>query len=139
VLGRAKANIANILRLEGQYLEALSLYDDVRSLYERMNDEENLANTHSRKAGILGVLGQPDLALREAFLAQRHSSKVVEMAARHVLAGETAAAALALDFPRSAFDYQTAFINTLEREANGVAADPAMNALRGVGGLPLLE
>jgi CHAT domain-containing protein len=125
ILGRARGNIANILQVEGQYLEALALYDEVIPLYERMSDEENLAKAHSRKAGIYRVLGQEDAALREAFHGQRHSSKVVEMPARHVLAGETAATALALEFPQAAFDYQTAFIETLEREGESAPGDEA--------------
>lgn len=125
LLGRAKGNTANILQVEGQYLEAISLYDEVLPLYERMNDEENIANAHIRKAGIFRVLGQEDAALREAFLAQRHSSKVVDMRARHVLAGETAATVLALELPQTAFDYQTVFIETLEREGDNAQGDAA--------------
>jgi CHAT domain-containing protein len=125
LLGRAKGNTANILQVEGQYLEAISLYDELFPLYKGMNDEENLVNAHIRKAGIFRVLGQEDVALREAFLAQRHSSKVVEIGARHVLAGETAATVLALELPQTAFDYQTAFIETLEREGDNAQGDAA--------------
>jgi CHAT domain-containing protein len=118
VLGRARGNIANLLQVEGRYLEALSMYDEALAIYTSMNDEENLANVHMRKAGIFRVLGQEDAALREAFLARVHAPRVVEMPSRHLLAGEIAATALALDFPQTALDYQTAFIRDLEREAD---------------------
>ncbi|HEX7152297.1 MAG TPA: CHAT domain-containing protein [Thermoanaerobaculia bacterium] len=129
VFGRAKGNIANILQTEGQYLEAIALYDEILPVYGQMNDDENVANAHMRKAGIFRVLGQEDAALREAFLAQRRIGKVVEMRSRHLLAGETAATALALDLPEIAFDYQTTLIEALERERDNATSQAAKDAL----------
>jgi len=118
VLGRTQGNIANLLQAEGHYLEAIALYEAVLAMYDGMNDEENMANVQVRMAGIYRVLGQEDAALREAFLARTRLPRIVEMPSRHLLAGETAATVLALDFPQAAFDYQTGFIESLERDAD---------------------
>jgi CHAT domain-containing protein len=123
VLGRTQGNIANLLQVEGRYLEAISVYEAALAIYRRMNDEENIANVQMRTAGIYRVLGQEDAALHEAFLARTHAPRIVEMPSRHVLAGEIAATVLALDFPQTAFDYQTGFIESLEREADSLGTN----------------
>lgn len=123
VWARTQSNRGNILQMEGQYLQAIALYDQAIAAFRGMHDDENVANVHARKAGIYHVLGQEEAALGEAFLGNRHAARMVEMPSRHLLAGETAATVLALEFKQIAFDYQTAFIETLENEAANLRGD----------------
>jgi CHAT domain-containing protein len=110
---RVQSNRANLLQIEGDYLASLEFYDAALRVFQRMNDDENLANVHVRKAGIYRVLGHDEAALRETFLARRHAAKLLEIRFRHLLAGETAATALALGFPDVALMYQSAFVDEL--------------------------
>ncbi|MDQ3279788.1 MAG: CHAT domain-containing protein [Acidobacteriota bacterium] len=123
VRGRAQANLANILRSEGLYLQSLDHFDLALQSFGRMNDAESLANVHSRKAGVLRALGHDEAAFSETVQARRYATNLVEMPARHVLAGETAGAVLGLEFPSIAFDYQSAFIEELEREDAAARGD----------------
>lgn len=110
---RVQANRANFLQVEGHYLEALDLFDAALATFRLMNDDENQANVHVRKAGIYRVLGHDEAALRETFLARRVADKLIVLRSRHALAGETASTAVALHFPRVALMYQSAFIDEL--------------------------
>jgi CHAT domain-containing protein len=130
ILARARATRANLLQVEGRYLDGLALYDAALDAYRRTNDEEGFANGHMRKAGIFRVLGQEDAALDETFLARRYAGKLIDMAPRHVLAGETAATMLALGFPHIAFDYQSMFIDDLQREMATAADEQTKKGMR---------
>lgn len=121
---RIQANRANFLQSAGRYLEALALYEPARQTFERVSDEESLANVHTRKGGIFRVLGHDAAAMNEVLLAQRYSDKLVEFRHRHLLAGETAATVLALGYPSIALTYQTAFIDALREELNNAPGDP---------------
>jgi CHAT domain-containing protein len=128
---RVQSNRANFQQIEGYYLEALDLYDAALQTFQRMNDEENLANVHVRKAGIFRVLGHDEAALRETFLARRYAGKLLELRFRHLLAGETAATALALGFPQTALMYQSALVDELFNDlANAPSDEKTKQGLR---------
>jgi CHAT domain-containing protein len=129
VEARIQSNRGNFLQLDGKYLDALALYDAAGRTFLGMGDEENLANVHVRKAGILRVLGHDDAALGETVLARRYTQKLVEIRFHHSLAGETAAAVLALGFPSTALEYQTAFIDRLQNQLAN-ASDREKQGLR---------
>jgi len=120
---RVQSNRANFLQIEGHYLEALDLYDAALATFRLMNDEENQANVHVRKAGIYRVLGHNEAALRETFLARRLADKLIEPQYRHALAGETASTIVALRFPRVALMYQSAFIDELLNDLSNAPND----------------
>ena len=127
VWARAESNLANLLQIDGQYLDAIAHYDVALEEFRRMHDDEDLANVHMRKAGIFRVLGHEEAALIETFRARQYASKLVDMTARHLLAGVTAATVLALDFPSIAFDYQSDFLNALLEE---MAKEPGDEQIR---------
>jgi CHAT domain-containing protein len=106
LLTRVELNRANFLFYEGDQVGAISHYDLALADATRMNDRENIANAHTRKAGILRVLGRNDLASREALVALRFAAGVADVPSRHLLLAENAAAASAHGFPGVALVYQ---------------------------------
>ncbi len=89
-----------------------------------MNDREDLANVHLRKAGVLRIIGQNDFASREALLSLRFAPGVVDIASRHHLFGENAAVALAQGYPGIALDYQNEAVLLLEAELSRTTPAP---------------
>jgi CHAT domain-containing protein/tetratricopeptide (TPR) repeat protein len=116
LLGRVQSNQAYFLLYQNRLLESLARYDDALATFQAIGDEENIANVHSRKIGIFRTLGNDDRAWREAFLALRHGSGVVEAQFRHFLLGEIAASALSLGYPRIALLYQDAAVRLVQEE-----------------------
>lgn len=110
-----------------RYFEALSAYDDAAKTTAQLRDSENIAATHTRRAGALRMLGDYDAAWRDAFLAIRDGSRATSARERHLALGEAAEIAFALAGAGSAVVYQDAAVRLT---ASG-SSDEHVSALRG--------
>ncbi|HEX8152000.1 MAG TPA: CHAT domain-containing protein, partial [Thermoanaerobaculia bacterium] len=110
---RMASNSANALFYESRH-DALAQYDIALDLARRTGDRENMANFHTRKAGILRAMGNKDAAWREALQALQLEASVTEVRSRHHLLGETASVALQHGFPAIAILYQNKAIRLLQ-------------------------
>lgn len=99
---------------ESRYVDALAAYDAALRTFERLHDGEAAANVHTRKNGILQILGRCDLAWQEAFLALRDAGRLIDFGGRHITLGEAATAALCLDAPHAALRYQEAAVRLVQ-------------------------
>lgn len=131
LLARFRSTRAYFLGYRGRYVESLEEYDAALAEYKRLRDSENITAIDTRRIGVLRTAGHSELAWREAFRALREASSLVEPQARHVLLGETAAAALALEHPRPALGYQNAAVRLFQKEL--AAAPPeGIDRIRGI-------
>jgi hypothetical protein len=111
--GRIQGNHAYDLFYRGRYLESQELYETALGRFERMHDREDEANARIRRCGVLRVLGQDELAWREAFQAHRHLPGMVVPQSRNYLLGETATTASELGFPAIAVAYESAAVGLI--------------------------
>lgn len=116
IVMRVASNRANLLLYEERPIEALAQYDTAIRIARRMNDGENAASFHTRKAGIFRMLGQNELASREAYQALRQSHHMADAQSRHHLFGENAFVALAHGLPAVALAYQNQALAVIDTE-----------------------
>lgn len=114
VLGRVRSNQAYLFMYQSRLIEALGRYDAAIETFTQIGDEENVANAHTRKIGILRTLGDTEQAWTESFLAARAQARFVEAPSRHEFLGETAEAATALGCPHIALLYQSAAVRLFQ-------------------------
>lgn len=105
-----------LLLYGSRYVDSLAEYDRAIALYERLHDEEGLANAHARKSGVFRTLGQREPAWAEATLAKRYENHVAGVAARHAVIGETAASAMDLGYPDVAVLEQDTAVRLIKDE-----------------------
>ncbi|HEX7181349.1 MAG TPA: CHAT domain-containing protein, partial [Thermoanaerobaculia bacterium] len=115
LLGRILSLRAFCLSLLGRHLEALSLYDEAIGRFGQIGDREGVANLRARKAGLLRILGESELAWQEVFRALPDLSRIVDLQSRHYLLGEAATAALALGHPQIALLYQGQAVEMIDQ------------------------
>jgi CHAT domain-containing protein len=102
-----------------RYLEALGAYDAARDAYIRVGDQEDLLSVQVRRIGLLRVLGQNELAFREAFQAM-HNRSHISLRSRHLLLGDTELTAINLGFPQGALGYQNIAVRLLQERLAAV-------------------
>jgi CHAT domain-containing protein len=98
------------------YVTALEEYDVALTAYEQIRDGEGIAATHTRLSGLHRLMGDAEGAWNHAFQALRHASDQTEAQERHLLLGETAHAAVALEYPGIGARYMNAAIARIRRE-----------------------
>jgi CHAT domain-containing protein len=107
----------------GSYIASIGTYRAAQSLYAGLRDEEGLAAVHSRVAGVLNVLGNYNLAWREAFYANRYRDRLSEVKDRQALLVETADAVEAVGHARTAMLYHNAGIRFVQDELRATAPE----------------
>jgi CHAT domain-containing protein len=125
--GRVQWMRAVCLVLQGRAVEALAAYDQALERFTRMGDAESSAGVRARKAGVLRLLGENDLAWREIVQALPQLPRMVELQARHHVLGEAAAVASALGHPDIALRYQDRAVRLIDDE---LAASPSAQTAR---------
>jgi tetratricopeptide (TPR) repeat protein len=103
-----------LLYRESRYVDALAAYDAALRTYRQLRDPEGMSNAHTRKNGILQILGRCELAADEAYLAQRDAGSSTEVGSRHITLGESATAALCLDAPHAALVFQQRAVRMIQ-------------------------
>jgi len=93
--------------------KALITYDNVVAAYEKLGDREAIAGTRARRAGVRGLAGDKESALRDAFAAMRDLSHIVSPQARHAVLGEARDAAFLAGYAATALAYQNEAIAVL--------------------------
>ncbi|HYI11486.1 MAG TPA: CHAT domain-containing protein [Thermoanaerobaculia bacterium] len=116
LLPRIQSNRANAWVDQGRYIEAYAIYERALAEYVRRNDIEGLASIHTRRLGLLRILGQNELAYREWFHARRYERSTANVNDRLLLLGETSATAQALGYPEIALLYQNAALKLSLKE-----------------------
>ena len=112
-----------LLFYQSRYVESLAAYDEVRDVFLSLGDPENAARASTRAASDLRTLGNSGMAWRTAFATREYTQRFVDVLDRHALLGETAAAALAVGYPRVAFLYQDAAVRLFQDQL-GTTRDP---------------
>jgi CHAT domain-containing protein len=114
------------------FLESLAAYDAAAAEYARLHDDQGLIAIHTRRAGVLRILGHHELAWRAAFYAVRKAHHLLSPKDRNILLLETSLTAMALGHPRTALLYLNADVRFLQRELRDtLAADaPRVQGLR---------
>ncbi len=105
------------------YMESLAAYEEAMSESVKGRDFESLTAVHARRAGVLGAVGHRELAWREAFYAQTHVARLIDIKDRHALCLEAAASALALGHPQTALLFHDACVGMLQRELLNTAPE----------------
>lgn len=105
------------------YMEALRAYDVTLDDYIRLNDPEGITALHSRRAGVLRVLGDHELAWREVFYAKRHAAYLMELKDRNALLLEAGLVARALGYPQPALAYQSAAVRLIQNEIRSASPE----------------
>lgn len=118
---RICATRANYLAHESLYPESLAQSDTAIAEYQRLGDDEGVADTRMRRVGVVGKAGQHDLEWREALQTIRDS--LVDPQSRHNSLGGMADAALALGHPRVALLYTNAAFRLIRRELVAIAPE----------------
>lgn len=96
--------------------QASSAYAQVITEYEEFGDREGVAGAFARRAGVRGLLGDKESALRDAFAAIRDLPHVISAQARHAVLGEVRAAVLNAGYPEIALAYQNEVIKLLTED-----------------------
>ena len=112
---------------QSSFIESLAAYDTTLAEYARLRDNEGQTAIHSRRAGVLRILGHHELAWRAAFYAVRRSRHLIIVKDRNALLIETSLTAMALGHPRTALLYQNANVRLLQGE---LRTTPPENARR---------
>lgn len=107
------------------FIESLAAYDAASAEYARLHDDQGLTAIHSRRAGVLRILGHHELAWRAAFYAIRRAHHLIEPKDRNALLLETSLTAMALGHPRTALLYLNANVRYLQRELRGAQSADA--------------
>ena len=102
--------------VQARYLDAVAEYRHARTLFARANDDEDVSVVDTRLVGLFRVLGHEPSTWREVFSALHHAGSVSNAKSRHVLLGESAASAVALDYPEIALRYQNIAVQLLRNE-----------------------
>lgn len=97
------------------FIESLAAYDAAAAEYARLHDDQGLTAIHTRRAGVLRILGHNELAWRAAFYAVRRAQHLIGPRDRNALSLETSLTAMALGHPRTALLYQNANVRFLQR------------------------
>lgn len=116
VRGRIAASRTFILPNQSRLVEALAESEAAQSEYTRIGDEESIAKTRGSRSTVLSAVGQQERAWSEAYQAIRALPHLVEFQYRHRLLGNAAKAALALDQPQIALQYQNNALSSLRAE-----------------------
>ena len=101
---------------QSSFIESLAAYDTALAEYERLRDDEGATAIHSRRAGVLRILGHHELAWRAAYDAIRGMRHLVDVKDRNALLLETSLTAMSLGHPRTALLYQNANVRLLQNE-----------------------
>jgi CHAT domain-containing protein len=101
---------------EHQYLDALEQYETALAGLQALRDDEGIESTRIRRAGVLNIAGQSELAWHDLLQAAHEQNRIVQTKEQQVLFGEIGAAALALGHPRIALRYRTMVIDLLQAE-----------------------
>jgi CHAT domain-containing protein len=128
---RIRALRANCLAHESRYTESLGESDAAIEEYKRLHDLEAAADTRNRRIGVLREAGQHELAWREVYQALHGLNRVVTAQSRHIVLGEAATTALALNYPGIALQYQNAAMRMLQMELVAIPPDQ-LNAIKGM-------
>lgn len=115
LIARIRSKRGNILEAKGEYLESLRQYDRAEAYYRKVGDPENLATVYARKVGVLRVMGQNELALHDALIAQRFQASMTSYRTFHLFAGEFGRSVEALGAVRLALLKQNSVIRDIER------------------------
>jgi CHAT domain-containing protein len=111
------------LLYENRYLDSLTNYDAAKALYTRIHDPEGAAATETRRIGLLRVLGQTDVAWREALDLYLNRAQLGAIRDRHLVAGETAAMAFTLGHPDAALAYANEALRIVREERRTTPPD----------------
>ncbi len=119
----ALATHGYLLTVDHLYVQALAAYDAALAAYEAIRDGAGIASVYTRRSGLYRLVGHTERAWDDAFQAFRHAPSQVEAQERHLLLGETAANALAFEFPEVALLYQNAAIAQIRKHTPGIAPE----------------
>jgi CHAT domain-containing protein len=124
LIARIQSNRAWLLFEEGRYVESLAESDKALAAYTRLQDHENIIDTHLASIGALRTAGQYELSWRRAVQTLQDLPRIVLIRRRHALLGDSAATALELGYPRVALQYQNAAFHAIRHD---LAATPPEN------------
>ncbi len=100
--------------VRGSHLQALGQYDAAQTIYSDAQDTENVGIVHTRKIGLFLEIGDVEEAWREILRTRQYASS--EVTTRHILLGESARAAVAIEEAGIALRYQNAAVRLIEDE-----------------------
>jgi CHAT domain-containing protein len=115
LLARIRATRANFLVYQGRFAESLAESQEALAEYERDGDAEAVSDTHMRRIGVLRRAGLKDLAWREAMEALQTAPHLADTRERHLLYGEFALTATALEHAPIALLYQNTAVRLVQR------------------------
>jgi CHAT domain-containing protein len=115
LLARIRATRANFLVYQGRFVESLAESQDALAEYERDGDAEAVSDTHMRRIGVLRQAGLNELAWREAMQALLTAPHLADTRERHLLYGEFAMTAAALQNAPIALLYQNTAVRLIQR------------------------
>lgn len=123
LLARIRATRGFLLHWQGRFIESIAACELALADYRSLHDEEGVAITYSRLSGTWRTVGEHGLAWRNAYQAMRRASRIVNLKERHLLLGENAMSALALQRPRIALRYQERAVELIRDELTAVSPD----------------
>lgn len=94
---------------------ALQDYDAAARAYAALRDHDGFSVECSSRGAVHRVMGNDRLAWRDMLLAWQYAPHVIETSRRHLLLGEIAATAAALDSPSVARRYQQVAVDLIRR------------------------
>lgn len=100
--------------VKGSHLQALGQYDAAQAIYTEAKDTENIGTVHTRKIGLFLEIGDVEEGWREILRTRQYASS--EVTARHILLGESARAAVAIEEAGIALRYQNTAVRLIEDE-----------------------
>jgi len=113
------------LMYSNRFVESIAQYNDAIAIDQRIHDEEGLANAHARKIGLFRTMGRNDLGWSEMVLAHRYSPRLVGVAPRHSLLGESAGLATASGYPQIALIDQNDAVRMIQDALANTPSDDA--------------
>lgn len=123
LLGRILWMRGLFLYLLNRPIESLAAFNQSLNVFGRLQDGEDVVNVRTRKTGVLRILGEGDLAWREAYQALRQFADLTELQARHHLLGEAASSARAVGHFRIGLLYQDEAVQLIEEELATVSSE----------------